>query len=169
MKLEWQKAVTTLGALMLVSAAVMVSGCSSEKPGAEAPAGSTPAAAMAESSETYEHGEATETMKPAADIAGIWTQIGDEQTKLSAAIQNGQLKDVHHLAFGIRDLVEAVADKAKTATPALEPKLEDMVKQVKASAGKLDELGDAGNLSGTQAEYAKFQTILSSMQAVAGK
>ena len=112
-----------------------------------------------------EHGETGEAVKPAGSIAGIWTQIGEEQAKLSAAIGNGQLKDVHHLAFGIRDFVVALADQAKQAVPATAPQLAPLVEQVKASAAKLDELGDAGDLSGTQAENAKLGAILTSIKA----
>ena len=43
-----------------------------------------------------------------------------------------------------------------------------MLEQVKASATKLDELGDAGNLSGTQAEYAKLQLVLSAIKTATG-
>ena len=39
---------------------------------------------------------------------------------------------------------------------------------VNAAAGKLDELGDAGNLSGTQAEYAKLAGMLDSIKTLAG-
>ena len=91
-----------------------------------------------------------------------------QQTKLATVIQNGQLKDVHHLAFGIRDLVVALADKAGAAVPASATQLTPMVEQVKTMAGKLDELGDAGNLSGTQAEYAKLETTLNAIKTVAG-
>jgi len=159
---------------MVVAAAasvvvVVVAGCSSNKGQSDAPAASSQAApeAAAPSGET-EHGKSAEAVTPAGTIGEIWTQIGDEQSKLSTAIQNGQLKDVHHLAFGIRDLVIALADKANAAAPASAAKLDGMVEQVKASATKLDELGDAGNLSGTQSEYAKLETVLGAIKAVAG-
>jgi hypothetical protein len=148
---------------------VVVAGCSSNKSESAAPAASSQAAPpeAAPSAET-EHGESAVAVTPAGSIGELWTQIGDEQNKLSTAIQNGQLKDVHHLAFGIRDLVIALADKAKAASPASAAKLDGMVEQVKASASKLDEFGDAGNLSGTQAEYAKLETVLGAIKAVAG-
>ena len=150
-------------------AVVVVAGCSSKKSQSSAPAASSQAAPQAAApSGEAEHGESAEAVTPAGTIGEIWTQIGDEQSKLSTAIQNGQLKDVHHLAFAIRDLVIALADKAKAASPASAAKLDGMVEQVKASATKLDELGDAGNLSGTQAEYAKLETVLGAIKVVAG-
>ena len=95
-------------------------------------------------------------------------QMAGKLAQCAQKMQNGQLKDVHHLAFGIRDLVIALADKAKAATPANESKLNGMVEQVKASASKLDELGDAGNLSGTQTEYAKLEVVLGAIKTVTG-
>ena len=151
------------GLLAAVIAVLVLGGCSSKKSESEAPAASSQAAPSAEA----EHSESAEAVTPAGTVGEIWTQIGDEQSKLSAAIQNGQLKDVHHLAFGIRDLVVALADKATAASPALAPQLKGMVEQVKASATKLDELGDAGNLSGTQTEYAKLETILGAVKRIA--
>jgi hypothetical protein len=154
---RWSLLAAVIGILVLA-------GCSFKKNESEAPAASSEATPGAEA----EHGESAEAVAPAGTVGEIWTQIGDEQSKLSSAIQNGQLKDVHHLAFGIRDLVVALADKATAASPALGPQLKGMVEQVKASASKLDELGDAGNLSGTQAEYAKLETILGAIKNVAG-
>ena len=117
------------------------------------------------SGETAEKAESGETMTPAQTVPDIWAQITAERGKLSAAIQNGQLKDVHHHAFGIRDLVVALAEKASVSSPGAAPKLNGLVEQVKASAGKLDEMGDAGNLSGTQTEAAKLNAILDAVKA----
>ena len=155
--LRWNLLAAVVGVLVLA-------GCSSKKSESEAPAASSQAAPSAEA----ERGESAEAVTPAGTVGEIWTQIGDERGKLSAAIQNGQLKDVHHLAFGIRDLVVALVGKANAASPASSAKLNGMVEQVKASATKLDELGDAGNLSGTQAEYAKLETVLGAIKSVAG-
>ena len=147
---------------------VMLVGCSPKRSPSE-----TPATSSETNSETAapggegEHGESAEAVTPAGTAAEIWAQIEGEQGKLSAAIENGQLKDVHHLAFGIRDLVVALADKVSAATPAGAPRLQALVEQVRASAGKLDELGDAGNLTGTQAEYAKLNTMLSTIKTSA--
>ena len=161
-RLRWTLVAAVIGVVLLA-------GCSSNKSKTEAPAASYQSApqAAAPSAES-EHGESSESLTPAGTVVEIWTQIKGEQSKLSVAIQNGQLKDVHHLAFGIRDLVVALVDKASAASPASAPKLKRMAEQVKASATKLDELGDAGNLSGTQAEYAKLETVLSAIKAVVG-
>ena len=160
-------------ALVMAAAAsvavVVVTGCSSNKSQSDAPAASSQAAPQAAApSGEAERGESAEAVTPAGTIPEIWTQIAGEQAQMTAAIRNGQLKDVHHLAFGIRDLVIALADKAKAASPAITARIDNMVEQVKTSATTLDELGDAGNLSGTQAEYAKLEAILEAIKSVAG-
>ena len=160
---------------MMIGAAALV-GCSQEKTESVAPAaeahpapaatGAPAAGAPAAMEKTAETGE---TVQPAATAAEIWTQIADEQGKLSTAIQNGELKNVHHLAFGVRDLVVALAEKSTASSPAAAAQLKGLVDGVKASAGKLDELGDAGNLSGTQAEYAKLASMLDAIKTASGR
>jgi len=157
-----------LAALVIVALAVI--GCAQKKTESETP----PAAQQAAPETAAPGGEAAEregagaTITPAGSVGEIWSQIAQEQARLSAAIENGQLKDVHHLAFGIRDLVVALADKAGASNPPVATKLKPMVEQVTASADKLDELGDAGNLSGTQAEYAKLENTLKAIGAATG-
>ena len=159
---RWSLLAAAIGALVLA-------GCSSNKGQSEGPAASPEAAPQAAApGPAAEHAE-SEAVTPAGTVAEIWTQIADEQAKLSTAIQNGQLKDVHHLAFGIRDLVVALADKANATSPAGAPRLNKIVDQVKASAVQLDTLGDAGNLSGTQTEFAKLNAILEAVKSAAGE
>lgn len=164
---KWTLLVAASAAVVIV----VVAGCSSNKSPSDTPAASSqPAPPAATPSGEAEHGEPTVTVTPAGTVGEIWTQIADEQSKLSTAIQNGQLKDVHHLAFGIRDLVVALADKANATSPASAPRLNGMAEQVKASAAELDKLGDAGDLSGTQNESAKLNAILDAIKSVtAGK
>ena len=151
----WVLVVAMMGALWLV-------GCGQKQSESSAPPATAGEAAEPEAS--------GEKITPAESADAIWGQIAQEQNKLSAAIQNGQLKDVHHLAFGIRDLVVALANKASAASPASAGQLKGLVEQVEASASKLDELGDAGNVSGTQAEAARLNTLLDAVKTLtAGK
>ncbi len=151
----------------VVAGVLVIMGCSSKGSQSETPAASTqgtpPAATPAGEAE---EGAASAGVVPAATIGEIWAQIGNEQARLSAAIQNGELKGVHLIAFGIRDLTVALADKANAASPARAPQINGMVDQVKASATKLDELGDAGNLDGTQAEHARLEKTLVALKAM---
>ena len=103
---------------------------------------------------------------PAATVPGIWAQIADERVKLAAAIQDGQLKKVHHLVYAVRDLVVALVNKAGTASPVVAPRLDDLAAQVRTSARKLDQYGDAGNLRGARTEYARLVNLLEAIEAV---
>lgn len=151
--------------VILGTAPLAVMGCGGQKAQEETPPAAQQAAPL--SGEAAGHEAAGAPVTPAGSVQEIWTQIAEEQAKLSAAIESGQLKDVHHLAFGIRDLVVAFADKAGASYPAVAPELKNLVEQVKTSANNLDELGDAGNLGGTQAEFAKFEKILATIKSVA--
>ncbi len=66
----------------------------------------------------------------------------------------------------MRDLVITLAEKAAGETPAVGPDLRGLVDRVKSSASEFDELGDAGNLSGTQAEFAKLEEVLKQLRAI---
>ena len=156
----WILAFVVIGHLFVVGGVLSLLGCGQKKTESQGTQQTTPPAG-----ETADRGESGETMTPAGTVAGIWDQITAERDKLAAAIQNGQLKDVHHLAFGVRDLVVALADKTTAFAPGAAPKLKTLVDQVKASAGKLDETGDAGDLGGTQAEFAKLNAILDAVKA----
>ncbi len=158
----WIPAFVVMGHLFVVGGGtVWLLGCGQKKTESEATHQTAPPAG-----ETAERGESGGAMTPAGTASGIWDQITAERNKLGEAVQNGQLKDVHHLAFGVRDLVVALADKASASTPAAAPKLKTLVDQVKASADKLDEMGDAGNLGGTQAELAKLDMTLNTIKEI---
>lgn len=101
----------------------------------------------------------------AETIDGVLTQIDAEQGKVSAAIQNGQLNRVHHLADGIAGLVVVLADKAAVSSPQTAPRLRTLSEDVKVAASDLGKMGDAGNLKQTEIESAKFNAILSAVKA----
>lgn len=118
------------------------------------------------------HGEAgapAQPVTPAGTADAVWDQIAGEQTKIEAAIQNGQLAEVHHLAFSIRDLVEAVAAKTTGLADADAAALKQAVADVRASAARLDAFGDGGNLGGTEKEYARLGILLQQIKALTSK
>jgi hypothetical protein len=159
---KWGLLAAVVGVLVLV-------GCSSNKSQSEAQEEASEKSAKTVAPRGADASDGTSgAVTPAGTVAEIWTQIANEQGKLSAVIQNGELEDVHHLAYGIRDLVVALADKANAAAPASAPRLNGMVEQLKTSAAALDELGDAGDRSGARTEYAKFSAILDAIRSVAG-
>ena len=158
----WVLAVAVAGALWLVGCGQRQGESSSPPATSQQPT----AQQSAPAGETVEEAGSGEKITPAGTVGEIWDQITQEQNKLSATIENGQLKEVHHLAFGIRDLVVALADKASAETPSVAPGLKTLVGQVTASADKLDRLGDAGNLSGTQAEFEHLKDLLNAINTV---
>ena len=54
-----------------------------------------------------------EAVKPADTVEGIMKQIHEKHGELATVVKNKQLADVHHHAFAIRDLVNALPDKSK--------------------------------------------------------
>ena len=86
----------------------------------------------AEHGETDEHG-AGESVTPAATPQAIWAQITDQQQQLEGVIQSGELAHVHHLAFNIRDLSVALAQKSTGLAAGDATKLQQTVDQVKAN------------------------------------
>jgi hypothetical protein len=155
----WRVAIASVGVLALV-------GCSQKKNEAAAPPVGEPAGTAAPAdTEATEHESGGPGVTPAGTVAEIWVQVETEQSKLASAIENGRLRDVDQLAFGIRDLVVALADKANVETPAVAQRLNPMVDLVKESTSRLDELGNAGDLRGTQTELAKLNAILAGMKA----
>ena len=66
----------------------------------------------------------------------------------------------------MRDLVIALHEKAGTVQGVTHDAIDAKIAELKASAGRLDEFGDAGNLSGTEAEFVKFNAVVSAIDAV---
>ena len=111
-----------------------------------------------------EHGAAAPVASiSAADPVALWREVRSKETELGTVIQKAQLNKVHHLAFAIRDRVIALG---KTHGPmAKEPSaLEHQVDLIRAMAANLDELGDKGDLDGTQVEFAKFEATLRAIE-----
>ena len=155
----WALALPVIGTLWLL-------GCGKERTESQPPperarqaqpSGET--AAPRESPDTVAHGETVEE---------IWAQIAAEQEKISALIESGQLKAVHHRADRIGDLVVPLADKATVSSPEAAPRLKNLVEQVHASARELGEAGNAGDQKGTEMESAKLNAILAAVKAAVG-
>lgn len=116
-----------------------------------------------------EQGAPAQPVTPAGTADAVWEQIAGEQKKLEAAIQTGQLAEVHHLAFTIRDLVEALAAKTTGLANADAVALKKAVAEVRDCAAKLDEYGDSGNLGATEKEYARLGILLPQVKTFAAK
>jgi CRISPR/Cas system CSM-associated protein Csm2 small subunit len=107
----------------------------------------------------------TPTMIPAT-AAGILQAINAEETNLDKTITDKKLADVHHHAFAIRDLVNALPDKSKDLAADKLGKLKEEAKFVAVLADRLDKAGDANDQAGTEANFKKLQTVLKEIQSL---
>lgn len=90
----------------------------------------------------------------------IWKTIDNKVLALSQSLDKNELKNIHHLAFAIRDLVNALPQHSLMLSA-------EQIKQVKANAkfvatlaDRLDESGDKNDKVATQANFEKLKKIL---------
>ena len=98
--------------------------------------------------------------------AGILKEINHHEQELSETIAGKKLEDVHHHAFAIRDLVNALPEKSKELDAAKLGKLKGNAKFVVDLATRLDATGDAKDQAGTEANFKKLQGILKNIEAI---
>lgn len=105
------------------------------------------------------------TMIPATATA-ILQAMSVEETNLDKTITDKKLDDVHHHAFAIRDLVNALPEKSSDLSAEKMVKLKANAKFVTALADRLDKSGDAKDQAGTEASFKKFQTVLKEIKSL---
>jgi hypothetical protein len=89
--------------------------------------------------------------------AAIWRSVDREMDEMSKMIQAGTLKDLHHHAFAVRDLVAALpAGK--------EGKIKSDSKFVATLADRLDTAGDGNDKLAATSNFQKLQDVLKSMR-----
>jgi hypothetical protein len=147
---------------LLAIGTIWLLGCSKERTESQTPP--EQAGRAQPSGESAKPTVSGDTIATAQTVEGIWDQITLEQEKVSAAIQSGQLKELHHRGNRIRDLVGTLAEKAVVTSPETAPRLKGLGEQVKASATDLGEMGDAGDLKGAETESAKLNAILAAVK-----
>ena len=107
---------------------------------------------------------AEKTVIPAT-IEGVWQAIDAKSAELKKTIDSGALKEVHHHAFAIRDLVAALPSKSSALSAENLAKVKTGVKFVATLAERLDAAGDAKDAAGTQQNFEKLKTVLASLRA----
>lgn len=112
------------------------------------------------------HAEKKEKVKIPGTLPAIWTAVQKERAALDAVIKAKNLKDVHHHAFAIRDLVNAMPGKSKMLSADDKKKLDKGVKTVAKLAADLDDAGDSNNQAKTEAGQKKLETVLKAIEAV---
>jgi rubrerythrin len=98
--------------------------------------------------------------------AGILKEVKQHEEELSKTITDKKLDDVHHHAFAIRDLVNALPDKSNDLAADKLAKLKANAKFVTDLAKRLDESGDGKDQAGTEANFKKLQGILKQIRAL---
>ena len=100
-----------------------------------------------------------------ATVSGIWQEVKDQEGQLDKTISDKKLDKVHHFAFAIRDLVNALPDKSTTLQAEGLSKVKSYAKYIADIASRLDESGDANDQAGTEANFGKLQGLLKSIEA----
>ena len=98
--------------------------------------------------------------------AGILQAIDQDEQELSKTIADKKLDDVHHHAFAISDLVNALPDKSKDLDAEKLGKLKGNARFVADLAKRLDASGDSKDQAGTEANFKKLQAILKGIHAL---
>ena len=139
-------------------------------PGDRSPAPVTKlaAAATVSAAEGHAHGEHAEkesTIKIPETVEGIFKAIHEQHAHLAETVKNKKLADVHHIAFAIRDLANALPTKAAADK---KTQVEGTVKNIAKLADDLDASGDANDQTKTEANLKKLDGLLKVLHAQFG-
>lgn len=112
------------------------------------------------------HASAEEADKPTVipdTPAAIHLAIDKETNEMSKLIQAGTVKDLHHHAFAVRDLVAALPDKSTSLAADKLANVKGANKFVSTLAERLDTAGDTNDKAGAEKSFAKLQDVLKSV------
>ena len=104
-------------------------------------------------------------MKIPDTTEGIFKAIHEHHMELAETVKNKKLADVHHHAFAIRDLANALP--AKAAADKMK-QVEGTVKNIAKLAGDLDESGDANDQAKTEANLKKLDGLIKVLETQFG-
>lgn len=108
--------------------------------------------------------EKVETIAIPATSAAIWQSVDQHVAELNRTIESGQLAEVHHHAFAIRDLVNALPDHSAGLPADKVAKVKVSGKFVAVLAQRLDAAGDANDKTATVSNFKKLQEVLKSLR-----
>lgn len=117
------------------------------------------------SAESATAAETSEKTVIPTTLEGTWQAIDAKAAELKKTIDKGDLGEVHHQAFAIRDLVAALPGKSSALSADNLVKVKSGVKFVATLAGRLDAAGDSKDAAGTKQNYEKLTTVLASLRA----
>jgi hypothetical protein len=98
--------------------------------------------------------------------AAIWKEVVKHAAQLDKSIQAKKLKVVHEHAFAVRDYVKMLPAKSTMLSAANKTKLTKGVGTVTSLASDLDEAGDNGKQSETEALNKKMHTVLNAIKGL---
>ena len=104
-------------------------------------------------------------MQIPATVAGIWQEVKEQEDQLDKTIADKKLDKVHHFAFAIRDLVNAMPDKSTGLPVDSLAKIKSNGTYIANIATRLDEAGDANDQASTEANFKKLQNFLKTIEA----
>ena len=112
-----------------------------------------------------EHGQKAAATAIPSTAAAIWQSVDKETEETAKAIQTGALKELHHHAFAIRDLVAALPDRSGTLPAAKLEKVKADGKFIATLAGRLDAAGDSNNKAASVSNFEKLKEVLKSIRS----
>jgi len=122
------------------------------------------AAGLARSASAHDEDKAAAVAIPDTPAA-IWQLIDQETAETTKAIQTGALKDLHHHAYTIRDLVAALPDHSSSLPADKVTKVKADAKFVATLAQRLDAAGDSNNKSASVSNFDKLKDVLKQIRA----
>lgn len=122
-------------------------------------------AAEHEHADKDDHAEKGGKIKIPDTAEGIFKEIHRHHMDLAATVKNKKLADVHHHAFAIRDLGNALAAKAPADK---KTQVQGTVKNIGKLAGDLDSSGDANDQAKTEANLKKLDGLLKVLETQFG-
>ena len=108
--------------------------------------------------------EHTEKMTIPDTADGIMQEIHQHHVELADVVKSKKLADVHHHAFAIRDLANALSAKVAADNKA---RVEGSAKNIAKLAEDLDKTGDANDQAGTEANLKKLDGVLMALMSQA--
>jgi hypothetical protein len=97
--------------------------------------------------------------------AAIWQSIDSQTNEIATLIQAGTLKDLHHHAFAIRDLVAGLPAHSAALPADKLAKVKSDGKFVATLATRLDAAGDSNDKTGAESNFDKLKNVLNALRS----
>lgn len=129
-------------------------------------AGMTFAAAPGHAQHAAGNGKKPMAMGAMKTPAAVLKMADKHMAMLTSTVKSKNLKQVHEHAFAVRDAVKMLPAVSKGLPAANQTKLAIGVKTMTSLAAELDEAGDSGNQTETEALHKRFMTTMNAIKAL---